>query len=526
MIVFRQRAVDRGRVDEPRVVGIERDVRALASADVIEVVEADAAVKRRARDRHCRVVLLPRIEPVWHLVVGHDAVELRGRLVVDAGPGLAAVERDRRAAVVAVDHVQAVVGVDPVIVVVAVRQPDPLERFAAIDRLHEWHVQHPDGVLVQRIGRDMNVVPGARPQDAVVVDELPGLAVIIAAPQAALVDFGLDNRVNAVRAARGDRDANLADEFRQAAAKLLPGIAAVGRFPDAARRATRLDEPRSATVLPHRGIHDARICRVHGEIRRAGLVVHLQHGCPGLAAIAAAVDAAFGVRAPDLALHRDIHDIGIRRVNDDLADLASFVEPQVRPAFARVGGLVYAVAVARGDAANRRLARTDVDDVRVGGSDADRADRADIEILVREVFPGDAGVLGLPHAAAGRAHVIELVVAGHARYRRNAAAAPGADLAPLEAADQVGIDGVGGVRRAGQAGQQQRSEKRAEETGPGHCYSPSKIRRNVTMAARGDSSLSGGRRWPIKVGGRARRPRASRRRGTSGSRRPWPCAAR
>ncbi len=62
----------------------------------------------------------------------------------------------------------------------------------------------------------MDVIPGARPQDAIAVLELPGLAVVVAAIEPALAGhgLGLDDRVNAVRAAGRDIDADFANHLR------------------------------------------------------------------------------------------------------------------------------------------------------------------------------------------------------------------------------------------------------------------------------------------------------------------------
>ena len=77
----------------------------------------------------------------------------------------------------------------------------------------------------------------------------------------------------------------------------------------------------------------------------------------------------------------------------------------MRPRAARVGGLVDAVAVRRHDAADGVLAHADVDDVRVGGRDRDRADRRGLHLAVGDVGPRAAAVGGLPDAAADAAEV-------------------------------------------------------------------------------------------------------------------------
>ena len=60
-------------------------------------------------------------------------VELRRRLVHDGGPTGAAVGRNSRSTIIAVDHSLGIVGIDPESVVVAVRRAQGCKRFARID---------------------------------------------------------------------------------------------------------------------------------------------------------------------------------------------------------------------------------------------------------------------------------------------------------------------------------------------------------------------------------------------------------
>ena len=82
--------------------------------------------------------------------------------------------------------------------------------------------------------------------------------------------------------------------------------------------------------------------------------------------------------------------------------------------------------------------RADVDDVRVGLGDRDRADRAGPEAAVGDGLPVAPAVGRLPDAAAGRAEVEGARLAGHARDRRDAAAAEGTDRPELEPLELVG----------------------------------------------------------------------------------------
>ncbi len=125
------------------------------------------------------------------------------------------VEGDVRAAVVALDHPIRVGRVDPEILVVAVRRRDRREGLAAVNRLPALQVQNPDRVLVARVSEDMDVVPGAPPKIALLADSLPGVATVVRTEERAI--FGLDQRPDAARLGRRDRDADLTERRRSAA---------------------------------------------------------------------------------------------------------------------------------------------------------------------------------------------------------------------------------------------------------------------------------------------------------------------
>jgi hypothetical protein len=186
-----------------------------------------------------------------------------------------------------------------------------------------------------------------------------------------------------------------------------------------------------ADDLPERGVQDPRVRRIHREVRRARLVVDVQDLLPRFAAVLGTEDAALGVRAPDVALRRDVDEVGVLRVHAHARDLARVLESHVLPGAAGVGRLVHAVAV-RGVAADRLFAGADVDDVRIGLGDGDRADRAGPEILVGDDLPVRAAVARLPDAPARRAEVEGARIVAHARDRRDATAPERPDRPELD----------------------------------------------------------------------------------------------
>ena len=193
----RQQAAVAAGVEDVGVFGIRRDVAALAAADVVELAAAGA--------RHAggAVVLLRAADVIRHVRGGEDVVELRGRKVL-VGPGLAAVDRDVGAAVVALDH--AACGRSGAIHRSWLSPCGTrmlLQRLAAVGRLIERHVEDVDRVLRLRVGVDARVVEGALPDVAVVVHQLPRRARVVRQEHAAVLR--LDDRVDAIGVGAGDR---------------------------------------------------------------------------------------------------------------------------------------------------------------------------------------------------------------------------------------------------------------------------------------------------------------------------------
>src|SRR5262249_4754624 len=140
---------------------------------------------------------------------------------------------------------------------------------------------------------DTRVVPGPLPQVGVLVEPLPGLAAVVGAKHAAVL--GLDDRPDAVGVHRRDGNADDADgRLGQAglARDLLPGVAAVGTFPQARAGAAALQAVGRAFDAPGRSVKHARVGGVEDQVNRADLVIDEKDTLPRLAAVLAAEDAA------------------------------------------------------------------------------------------------------------------------------------------------------------------------------------------------------------------------------------------
>src|SRR4029077_7342986 len=117
-----------------------------------------------------RIVLLRAVDVVGKAVVGGDVVELAGGLVVLGRPGVAAVQRNARAAVIGVDQTVGIVGIDPQCMVIPVGRRHQAEGLAAVDRAQHAGVQGVHGIDGVGIGINLREIPGALADPAIVAD--------------------------------------------------------------------------------------------------------------------------------------------------------------------------------------------------------------------------------------------------------------------------------------------------------------------------------------------------------------------
>ena len=182
----------------------------------------------------------------------------------------------------------------------------------------------------------------------------------------------------------------------------------------------------------------AGLVGVEGHIDRPGVGVLVQHAGPALAPVDGAKHAALGVGSERVADRGHQHDVGVGRVDDQGPDLAGILQADAGPGLAAVDRLVDAVAP--GDvAAQGALAGADVEDVMVRRCDRDGADR-EVGLLVEDRRPAGSGIDRLPNPARRRAEIEQARLARHAGHRVRAAAAIGADAAPVQRLEQGRID--------------------------------------------------------------------------------------
>jgi len=408
-----------------------------------------------------RVVLLACIQPVGELIVDIDLIELSSGLVGLRRPGPSSIKGDVRATVVRLDLDQRILRVDPRVVVVPVRRLATLEVHPSVDRFVVPLVIDVDVVRVRRVGHNACVVERAVHDAALVAHHLPGLTEVVGSIQA-LVRIGrLDQSVNPVRHVGRDRKVRLPD---QAAGKSLtlvfPGVTTVRRLPDAVFLRRRLhpgdDRPRLTTAHPHTGIDLVRIFGVELEIDRAHGVRGKEHLLPRLAGVPSTVDTSLIAFRPWIPESGDVGHIWIVRVNFDSAELTHLDQAPLLP---RRSGIVGVVEAAANDhvRADSVRARPDVHHICVRWGYADRADRACLEVTVRDRTPRGPVVVGLPDATAGSTHVERQGVIRMSGYSRNTSTARRPNVAITEVGEGsldlrhllLAFDGHGGHRHRG-----------------------------------------------------------------------------
>src|SRR5690606_26877652 len=234
----------------------------------------------------------------------------------------------------------------------------------------------------------------------------PGVAAVGGAEDAAAVagGVGVDGVDDAgVGGGHGHADAADVGVGGEAVGQLVPRLAAAGGAVDARAGAAVVVVVGAAAALPGGGVEGVRATRVQREVHDARGVVDEEGLRPRLAAVRRAVDAAVGVGGVELPLGRHPDDGGVRGVDEDAADGAGLLQPEVLPRLAAVGGAEYALAaVGDGAAAAVDLAGADVDRRRVRGVERHVAD-GEREHVVADGGEGGAAVGGAEDAAGAGA---------------------------------------------------------------------------------------------------------------------------
>ena len=439
-------------VDDVGILRVGDVVVALVGPDGVPIAESDRAVVAAACDRHRAVVLLSAVDPVRETVVGGEVVELAGRLVVPAAPGRSPVHGDDGALIRADDHPLGMSRIDPKVVVV-IPAGGALEELARRSARGATADRPPhDEHSIRVAGQDRHVAEVVAPQPPLAVDPYPGRAAVVGPIEAAVI-FGINSGVHArgffpVRHAQP----NPAKRPRRPSGALdgFPGTPPVARSIKSALFAFArivVTEPGFVTRVPDRGENDVGRGRVAREVDGAAVLADEQGSLPRRAAIFGAVNAALGIRVERVTHRGDEHDVGVTRIDEDRADVPGLLKADRRPGRARVFGLEDSFA-RRSVVARGHLPRPDVDRLRVGRGDRQRADRR--RPVIEDRRPGSSRIGRLPDAAPRRAEVERLRLLRDTRGD----GAPSRAVRPDEPEGQTVQHGVGnGGRREGRRSQ-------------------------------------------------------------------------
>src|ERR1700722_6423765 len=182
--------------------------------------------------------------------------------------------------------------------------------------------------------------------------------------------------------------------------------------------------------------------RIDREINRTDVVRQLcirKNFLPVGSTVGRAIDTAHRIRVVYMSERSDIDSVGVFRIDDDATNLPRIFEADGFPCLACIRGFEDADAIGV-LAANIRLARTDVDNVGVGGRNRDGSDGADGYALIADGEPGASCIVGLPYSTANRAHVESVWLTGASGDSVASATAHRTDVAPLQATEH--LDGI------------------------------------------------------------------------------------
>ena len=451
----------RHRVGHVRVAGHRHDIEAIAEADLLPILVADAVAVPHVGGRLPRpVVLQAAVDVVRHVVVDVDVIELADGQVVDEGPGLSTIAADVDAPVVSVEDEIRIVRVLVPGVVVRVRpavgkddlkRPSPVGAFAH----HAVEVEQAIGILW--IGVNLGIIE--RPvADVLGGHEVPILAAVGGLVQAGLLGF--DEGVDDVRVGRAHRQAHPAELTARQALVLpeaVPIVPAVMGHVQAAALTAGGEEPRLAVEGPHGREQLVGIARVHDHLGTTRGVVDGEHVVPSLASVPRAEHAALGVRTPGRA-HRGHEDrLRVGRMDPDAVDGAGVLEAHHAPGRPAVDRAVDA-ASGRVAVARVALACTGPEDVRIGRRHRHRADAQNVLVIEEGLPRGSAGGAP-PEPATGRPGIDDVPV-GRVHGQRGDAAA---HRARTNVPDRVVLKGIlGEARRQTEQGRTEKQEQKTE----------------------------------------------------------------
>src|SRR5579864_8709565 len=164
------------------------------------------------------------------------------------------------------------------------------------------------------------------------VYQLPRLAAIVGPIQPAVGIMSLDQRVHPIGIRRYcDSDLSVRSFGKSVLFQMFPGRAAIVGPVNAAARTTAGHAPRGAPRLPQRSKENVGIVRIKGNVYAAGVLLLVENFLPCLPAIGCAENAALRVGPKGMPQRRHEGNVGIRGIDDHLADRARITQANVLP---------------------------------------------------------------------------------------------------------------------------------------------------------------------------------------------------
>ena len=333
-----QVARDRFGIDVRRARRIGDDVSDVAAGDARPVRIAQRTGLPATWAAESAVILTAAADVVRHGVVETDRVKLRQRQIHRREERSSAIERDGDPAVVRECDALGVLGIDPNAVCIGVRallsQP---RRLSAVDRQLHRRRREEKTIAVPRIDADLRIVewtvvvvillrPRAAGVSASIQPARNGMILRHVRPVRAGTR-GLNERIDHIWIARRQPDANasLHARWESATGDFGPGRPAVDCLPQARSATAALDHVRRAAPFPARGVEHLWVPRIHRDIDEARAIANELRQRPGLPAVDRFVQASIRRRTVGGTNGGDVHNVGIRWVDDDTPDALSLL---------------------------------------------------------------------------------------------------------------------------------------------------------------------------------------------------------
>ena len=186
------------------VVGrIDGDMRRLSTGGCFPIFFRNVSSCTAVPNSNGGIVLLCSIDTIGKGIVGRDAVELSGGLVVIGTPSASPVKRNLCAPVISNDHALVVLWGDPQVVMIAMWSTMGGKCFSTIGRMMIGHVHYIYPIFVLGIGIYFTVIPCALAQGTAIVHFFPSSAPVVRAVDSAFL-LVFDNGPYTLGVNRGD----------------------------------------------------------------------------------------------------------------------------------------------------------------------------------------------------------------------------------------------------------------------------------------------------------------------------------